>query len=132
ITNERIIETSVIVDDGGILVLGGLIDDSYQESEQRVPVLGRIPLLGALFRAKNTQKKKMNLMVFIRPRILRDGTQSTIETNSKYNYMRNIQLGTGRPEDGASRGGPLLPVLEDVPRAENEPAPIDLRDDSGN
>ncbi len=121
ITNERIIETSVIVDDGGILVLGGLIDDSYQESEQRVPILGRIPLLGSLFRAKNTIKEKTNLMVFIRPRILRDGTQSTVETNQKYNYLRNLQLGDGRSR---AAGGPVLPELSSYPPAA---APVDLR-----
>lgn len=117
ITNERIIETSVIVDDGAILVLGGLIDDSYSESEQRVPILGRIPLLGSLFRAKNTVKEKTNLMVFIRPKILRDGTQSSIETNQKYNYIRNLQL---------QGFGPEGPVLEDaLPQTS---APLDFRD----
>ncbi len=124
ITNERIIETSVIVDDGGILVLGGLIDDSYQESEQRVPILGRIPLLGSLFRAKNTIKEKTNLMVFIRPRILRDGTQSTIETNQKYNYIRNLQRGDEALGNGR---GPVLPELSSYPTT---PEPIDLRGDS--
>lgn len=93
ITNERIIETSVIVEDGGILVLGGLIDDTLRETDQRVPLLGSIPVLGHLFRSRKTEKTKTNLMVFIHPRILRDGTQTAIATNAKYNYMRDIQLG---------------------------------------
>jgi len=72
ITNQRIIETTVIVDDGSIVVLGGLIDDVLRESDQRVPVLGSIPILGNLFRSRKTELVKTNLMVFIRPKILRD------------------------------------------------------------
>jgi general secretion pathway protein D len=92
VTNKRTITTRVLVDDGGMLVLGGLIEDRLTESEQRVPVLGRIPVIGALFRVRNTQKTKTNLMVFIRPRVLRNAEQAAIETNSKYNYLRDLQL----------------------------------------
>ncbi|MEX1266645.1 MAG: type II secretion system secretin GspD, partial [Woeseia sp.] len=66
ITNERTIETTVIVEDGGILVLGGLIEDTLRENTQQVPILGKIPVLGALFRNRSVQKVKTNLMVFIR------------------------------------------------------------------
>ncbi len=90
ITNERIIETTVIVDDGQILVLGGLLEDQMRESEQRVPFLGKIPGLGALFRSRKTDMVKTNLLVFIRPKILRDAHHTTIETNAKYNYIRDI------------------------------------------
>ena len=90
ITNERIIETTVIVDDGQILVLGGLLEDVLRESDQRVPILGSIPGLGALFRTRSTDKVKTNLMVFIRPRILRDSATVTSETNAKYNYIRDV------------------------------------------
>ncbi len=92
VTNKRTITTNVLVEDGGIIVLGGLIRDELLDSEQRVPLLGRIPLIGELFRVRNTQKRKTNLMVFIRPRILRDGIQTAIETNSKYNALREMQL----------------------------------------
>ena len=92
VTNKRTISTRVLVDDGGMIVLGGLIEDRLIEGEQRVPGLGRIPILGNLFRVRNTQKTKTNLMVFIRPRVLRTAEQAAIETNSKYNYMRNQQL----------------------------------------
>ncbi len=92
ITNKRTISTRVLVDDGGMLVLGGLIEDRLIESEQRVPGLGRIPILGNLFRVRNTKKTKSNLMIFIRPRVLRTAEQAAIETNSKYNYLRNLQL----------------------------------------
>jgi len=92
VTNKRTISTRVLVDDGGMIVLGGLIEDRLIESEQRVPGLGRIPILGNLFRVRSTQKTKTNLMVFIRPRVLRTAEQAAIETNAKYNYMRNQQL----------------------------------------
>ena len=93
ITNERIIETTVIVDDGQILVLGGLLEDVLRESDQRVPILGSIPGLGALFRSRKTDKIKTNLLVFIRPKILRDANAVSTETNAKYNYIRDVLKG---------------------------------------
>ncbi len=118
ITNQRIVETTVIVDDGEILVLGGLIEDQLRESDQRVPLLGRIPLLGNLFRARQTEKVKTNLMIFIRPTILRDASQTAIETNSKYNMIRDVlegQRGNAvQLMPGTER--PTLPPLEDVTR----------------
>ena len=118
ITNQRIIETTVIVDDGTIVVLGGLIDDAIRESDQRVPILGSIPFVGALFRSRKTQMVKTNLMIFIRPKILRDAEQSLSETNQKYNYIRDIQLG-GQGESvplmrGESR--PMLPPIDESGR----------------
>ena len=68
-TNERTIDTTVIVEDGQILVLGGLIEDVLRESTQRVPILGSIPLIGALFRTRSVDKVKTNLIVFIRPKM---------------------------------------------------------------
>lgn len=117
ITNQRIIETTVIVEDGAILVLGGLLEDTLRESDQRVPVLGSIPLLGALFRSRTTDKVKTNLMVFIRPKILRDNTQMAFETNAKYNYIRDIQQ-QGRGGKGGrvalmpGEDRPMLPPIE--------------------
>jgi len=113
VTNKRTITTRVLVDDGGMLVLGGLIEDRLTESESRVPLLGKIPVIGALFRVRNTQKTKTNLMVFIRPRVLRTAEQATIETNAKYNYLRDLQLGRNdgkvRMIPGAQQ--PALPPL---------------------
>ncbi len=93
ITNQRIVETTVIVDDGQILVLGGLLEDVLRESDQRVPVLGRIPLLGNLFRARKTEKVKTNLMIFIRAEIMRDAASTALETNQKYKLIRDLQQG---------------------------------------
>jgi general secretion pathway protein D len=88
ITNKRTISTAVQIPDGGTLVLGGLIEDKATNSEQRVPWLGRIPLLGELFRTRDTSKSKTNLLIFIQPHILRDDNQAAMETDAKYNYMR--------------------------------------------
>ena len=115
ITNQRIIETTVIVDDGQILVLGGLLEDVLRESEQRVPVLGRIPILGNLFRSRKTDKVKTNLLIFIRAKILRDSTQMSIETNAKYNSIQQILQGN-RDTDillMPNQQRPVLPPLED-------------------
>ena len=112
ITNERIIETTVIVDDGQILVLGGLLEDVLRESNQRVPVLGSIPLLGALFRTQKTDTVKTNLMVFIRAKILRDSVQTAFETDAKYNAIRDVQQQGGNYGYLRSKTRPVLPPLE--------------------
>lgn len=112
ITNERIIETTVIVEDGQILVLGGLLEDTLRESNQRVPILGSIPVLGALFRTQRTDAVKTNLMVFIRPKILRDSVQAAIETDAKYNAIRDIQRRSPNYGYLKSKERPVLPPLE--------------------
>jgi general secretion pathway protein D len=118
ITNERIIETTVIVGDGEIIVLGGLIEDTLLETDQRVPLLGSIPLLGNLFRARTTDTVKTNLLVFIRPRIIKDAADAALETNAKYNYVRDIQRRRSGvfKEDAALMPGqdrPMLPPIEE-------------------
>jgi general secretion pathway protein D len=122
ITNQRIIETTVIVDDGEILVLGGLLEDVLRESEQRVPVLGRIPIIGNLFRSRKTDKVKTNLLVFIRPKILRDAAQMSVETNAKYNAIQEILQ--GQREAGVAlmpgEDRPVLPPLEDIEQQDRE------------
>ena len=90
--NKREIKTNVLVENGQILVLGGLIDDKLDESANKVPLLGDLPVLGNLFRYRNTTKLKRNLMVFLHPIILRDSAQGTLHTNSKYSYIRDQQL----------------------------------------
>ena len=114
ITNQRIVETTVIVDDGEILVLGGLIEDTLLESNQSVPILGKIPLLGALFRSQKTEKRKTNLMIFIRAEIMRDSTDTTFHTNQKYNLIREVQEGNDKNVQlMPGRERPILPQLEE-------------------
>ncbi len=90
-TSKRTITTTVLIDDGGIVVLGGLIQHSDTKSDSKVPVLGSIPLLGNLFKTRKGEGFKNNLMIFIRPKILRDSTQAAYLTDSKYNYMQDLQ-----------------------------------------
>ena len=120
ITNQRIVETTVIVDDGQILVLGGLLEDQLRESDQKVPVLGSIPIVGNLFRSRQTEKVKTNLAIFIRPTILRDSATTTFETNQKYNMIRNIQLGDqGRDiQLMPNEERVVLPPIEEVDRSD--------------
>jgi general secretion pathway protein D len=123
VTNKRTITNRVLVDDGGMIVLGGLIEDRLIESEQRVPGLGRIPLLGNLFRVRNTQKTKTNLMVFIRPKILRDEQQAAIETNTKYNFMRGMQQERERVQLMPGESPPSLPPVIGPTAPPTAPAP---------
>ena len=121
ITNERTINTTVIVGDGDILVLGGLLEDQLRESDQRVPILGSIPIIGTLFKSKKTSKVKTNLMVFIRPTILENPEQATFETNKKYNYIRDLQIEDNKKKELSKFRGqdfigttdnPILPDFE--------------------
>jgi general secretion pathway protein D len=116
ITNKRSITTNVLVEDGGIIVLGGLISDEVRESNSQVPFLGSIPLIGELFKTRSVEKVKTNLMVFIRPRILRDGVDAAIETNAKYNYVRDQQLqrNKGKVPLMPNERQPTLPDLEQL------------------
>lgn len=91
VTNKRSIESTVLVDDGRIIVLGGLIQDDVQDGQDKVPLLGDIPLLGGLFRYDTRHRVKTNLMVFLRPYVLKDAESSTTLTDSRYSYIRDQQ-----------------------------------------
>jgi general secretion pathway protein D len=126
ITNTRSIKTSVMVDDGGSVVLGGLIKDDLRETEQRVPILGEIPFLGALFRYKKTEKEKTNLMVFLHPVIMRDAAITTRMTASKYDYIRTEQLsqrkaGVSFMNDKVAPVLPTFPEFMELPPAYEAP-----------
>jgi general secretion pathway protein D len=92
ITNERKIETMVLANDNDIVVLGGLVKDDIQDSSEGVPVLSRIPVLGRLFRSDSVTVTKTNLLVFIRPRIIRDDEDLAGATAEKYRFIRDEQL----------------------------------------
>ena len=92
VTTVRKINTAVNVRDGGLIALGGLIDDSQTEGARKIPFLGDIPIIGNLFRSQSSSVDKNTLMVFIRPRILRDDAAVASLSYAKYNWMRNAQL----------------------------------------
>lgn len=108
ITNKREIKTKVMVEDNGLVILGGLISDELSTSNQRVPLLGDIPYLGRLFRSDATRNTKQNLMVFIRPRILRDGPSLAGLSEDKY---RTLQQTTPLQLPDLAEGTRLLQVF---------------------
>ncbi|MEQ8661085.1 MAG: type II secretion system protein GspD, partial [Gammaproteobacteria bacterium] len=91
ITNKRSIKTTVLVDDQDIVVLGGLIENSLRENEQKIPLLGNIPLLGQLFKNSRSDWTKTNLMVFLRPSIMRDPIASRDAARARYDALREKQ-----------------------------------------
>jgi len=124
ILNKREIQTTVLVDDGDIIVLGGLLDQNDRFQVDRVPGLGNIPLVGALFRSNTVDRTKRNLMVFIRPTIVRNPTDAQNVTAPRYDYIRNLQIG-GRPNGRSSlddavqnylRANPPAPAAPGAPR----------------
>ena len=115
ITNKRSIDTNVLVDDGQIIVLGGLIDDSQRDGVAKVPGLGDIPILGNLFKYQKRTRVKTNLMVFLRPTVIRSSEQSVNLTSDRYDFIRNAEV-AGQPDRALvlpSMGAPLLPPLQD-------------------
>jgi general secretion pathway protein D len=106
ITNMRAIETNVLVDDGAIVVLGGLVQDNVTNSTEKVPVLGDIPLIGGLFRFETRRQQKTNLMVFLRPFIVRDDADMRGVTSDRYERMRILEQTT------RTKPSPVLPNFE--------------------
>lgn len=128
VTNKRELTTSVLVKDGSLLVLGGLIDKQQKDNVQKVPGLGNIPLLGNLFRYRSNSNAKTDLMVFLHPRILRDEATEAALSSEKYNYMRTEQLQLRQSEWPLTPPAqqPLLPAARDFlanPPAEAAPRP---------
>ena len=117
ITNKRTISTKVLVEDGGVIVLGGLITRlGAAKARTACRSSASIPIIGELFKTRSGSKEKRNLMVFIRPTILRDGVAAAIETNAKYNVLRNQQLQRRKGKVTLLPGErqPLLPPIEDL------------------
>ena len=118
--SKRAIETNVLVEDGGIIVLGGLLSDNFNDERNQVPGLGDVPILGALFRNESRSRNKTNLMVFLRPVVLRDAQDTQALSTSRYQEMIGLQ------QKAQPRPSPLLdsvtgaPVMAPLPQA---PAP---------
>jgi general secretion pathway protein D len=113
ITNKRSIESNVLVDDGQVIVLGGLIEDQMTDGEEKVPGLGDIPVVGNLFKYQNRKRTKTNLMVFLRPTVIRNSEQSVNVVNDRYDYIRGIQS-TSQPQSSFAlpdMNAPMLPPL---------------------
>ena len=131
-TNKRSIESTVVVDDGEIIVLGGLIEDKYTETNNKVPLLGDIPVLGALFRSQNRQKTRTNLMVFLRPIVMRDAATSNAVSLDRYETIR-AQQKAEQPRNSwitPINESPVLPplnTLQDSPKALSAPPPKPIR-----
>ncbi len=136
ITSKRSLDTNVLVDDGQIIVLGGLIDDNIQDSIEKVPVLGDIPIIGNLFKYKTRSHVKTNLMVFLRPTVIRNNEQSVNLAGDRYDFIRNAQI-NGQPtimlpnmddpqlpplQDGRIVGGALVKQAEPGAPANTQPA----------
>lgn len=117
VTNKRTVSTTVMIDDGGIVVLGGLTENTTTKGENRVPFLGNIPIIGYLFKTRNEESTKNNLMIFIRPKILRDAAQAAFETDLKYNYMLDQEKEMNKV------GREAIPMLPGVPRGTLPPLP---------
>ena len=108
ITNKRSIESNILVEDGTVVVLGGLLSDSYQDSRQQVPGLGDLPFFGALFRNETRSRSKTNLMVFLRPVVVRDDTSAEVLSNGRYQFMQGLQKEAGKEPTS------VLPIPNDL------------------
>jgi general secretion pathway protein D len=132
VTDKRSIKTNILVESGQVIVLGGLIEDRVRESVQKVPFLGDLPLLGYLFRSRNTNQDKVNLMVFLHPTILRDNLTADRYTSSKYNFVRGQQFEQHGEEDiplMPGRRAPIMPPMEELmelppPFEDSVPTPV--------
>jgi general secretion pathway protein D len=116
-TDKSAIETTVVVDDGQIMVLGGLLKDEYGGSVQQVPFLGDLPLVGPLFRTDSRTRTKSNLMVFLRPMIIRNQEDLNALSMDRYDLIRAAQQGVGQPRQSV-----IMPI-NDAPVAPVAPQP---------
>lgn len=134
-TSKRSIESNVLVEDGSIIVLGGLLEDSYQQDEDKVPLLGDLPWVGNLFRSESRSRRKTNLMVFLRPVVVRDALASDTLMQDRYDAIRALQV-SSQPASSllmnTINGAPVLPPLPVQPvqpaaGLAEQPAPLPPR-----
>ena len=131
ILNKREIETQVLVDDGAIVALGGLLEQSDRKTVEKVPGLGDLPVLGGLFRSTARSREKTNLMVFIRPTIIRNNADAQRTTAPKFEYMRQAQLDRGNDRRSEAELDSLLrdymralpPIAPPIPTPAATPTP---------
>ena len=107
ITNKRSIESNIVVADGSVVVLGGLLSDTFSDNRQQVPGLGDLPFLGGLFKSESRSRSKTNLLVFLRPVVVRDDVSAEVLSNGRYREMQGLQTESLKP------GTSALPVPND-------------------
>lgn len=125
VTSKRSLESMVLADDGGIIALGGLVEDTYEGGIEKVPLLGDIPVLGTLFKYDTRKRSKTNLLIFLRPRIMRDADASGTLAHERYDYIVGKQRTADSP-DRLMRGEspmPELPPLKLAPDLGGQPVP---------
>ena len=111
-TNKSSIETTVVIDDGATLVLGGLLQDDFSNNSSQVPLLGDIPVLGNLFKNRSRSRNKTNLMVFLRPVVIRNQDDANALTSDRYDYMRQRQINSQPEPSAALNKIDAAPVLD--------------------
>ncbi|MBV7453111.1 type II secretion system secretin GspD [Acidovorax sp. sif1233] len=117
-TSKRAVESNVVVDDGSIIVIGGLLEDTYSQGEDKVPVMGDLPVVGNLFKSENRSRRKTNLMIFLRPIVVRDNATSDALVVDRYEAIRALQHATQPAPSlmmGTVSGAPVLPALPVAP-----------------
>ncbi len=124
ILNKRELETTITVDDGEIVGIGGLLDENERRTLERVPVLGDIPIIGQLFRSRSRERGRTNLMIFIRPTIMRTAADARAMSAQRYNYARGQQL-LGNPDREPSLDELVRDYLGTVPPSASAPGPQD-------
>lgn len=116
ITNKRSIESTVLVEDGGLVMLGGLLSDTYNNNIEKVPLAGDIPVLGNLFKNENRTRAKKNLMMFLRPAVMRDSTSTEAFAYDRYDQIRGMQQQVQPNTDNIMlRNVDAAPVLPEAP-----------------
>ena len=123
VTNKRSLETKVVVDDGNTIVLGGLIDNTIKQTQEAIPLLGSIPFLGALFRYRQEVRQRTNLMIFLRPVIVRSAEDSYRVTTDRYDYLRAFTRGEGEEREAIFDRMEPVPPREPPSRAPGQDSP---------
>ncbi|KLR59744.1 type II secretion system secretin GspD [Diaphorobacter sp. J5-51] len=123
-TSKRSIESTVLVDDGSVIVIGGLLEDSYALGQDKVPVMGDLPVVGGLFRNEKRTRQKTNLMVFLRPMVIRDSATSDALMVDRYEAIRALQQSTQPAPSTMMSGVSEAPVLPPLPAPASPAAPV--------
>ncbi|WP_287805261.1 type II secretion system secretin GspD [Diaphorobacter sp.] len=123
-TSKRSIESTVLVDDGSVIVIGGLLEDNYALNQDKVPVMGDLPVVGGLFRNEKRTRQKTNLMVFLRPMVIRDSAASDALMVDRYEAIRALQHSTQPAPSTMMSGVSEAPVLPPLPAPASPTAPV--------